>query len=142
MAYEEKSAWVMGVLAVVTYSIYITILLGTAAGGPLTEADYVPLVFWTIGSSIVASILIHIVLGMFSPHVRGRSDQRDRQIQKFGEHVGNGFLVAGALAAMLFAMFELGYFWIANVIYLAFTLSAVLASIAKIVAYRRGLPEW
>jgi hypothetical protein len=39
-------------------------------------------------------------------------------------------------------MAELPYFWIANAVYLAFFLSAALASVAKIVAYRRGLPAW
>ena len=32
--------------------------------------------------------------------------------------------------------------WIANVIYLCFTLSAVVGSVAKIVAYRRGFQSW
>jgi hypothetical protein len=40
------------------------------------------------------------------------------------------------------AMAELPHFWIANVIYLGFVLSAVLGSTLKIVAYRRGLPGW
>ena len=48
----------------------------------------------------------------------------------------------GALAAMLMAMFEFDTFWIANVIYLAFVLSAILSFIAKSVFYRRGLPTW
>ena len=38
------------------------------------------------------------------------------------------------------AMLEVAYFWIANAVYLAFFLSAVLGSVARIVAYRRGLP--
>jgi hypothetical protein len=40
------------------------------------------------------------------------------------------------------AMVELDYFWIANVIYLAFHLSAILGAAAKIVAYRRGFQPW
>ena len=40
------------------------------------------------------------------------------------------------------AMAEWDYFWIANVIYLCFVLSAILGSIAKIVAYRQGFPQW
>ena len=31
-------------------------------------------------------------------------------------------------------------FWIANAVYLGFVLSAVVGSVAKVVAYRRGLP--
>jgi hypothetical protein len=36
------------------------------------------------------------------------------------------------------AMAEGDHFWIANAIYLAFVLSALTASVVKIVAYRRG----
>ena len=42
---------------------------------------------------------------------------------------------------LLFALAELDPFWIANVIYLGL-LSAVLASVTRIVAYRRGFQTW
>ncbi len=40
------------------------------------------------------------------------------------------------------SMAELNHFWIANVIYLAFVLSTLLGSAAKIAAYRRGFQQW
>lgn len=140
MSYEEKSTWVLGLLAVVTYVVYATVILTMAQSVPLVDVDYVPVILWTIGGSIVVSIGIHIVLGA----QRGKdiSDTRDREIYRRGEHIGQAFLVAGALAAMLMAMFEWDTFWIANVIYLAFVLSAILAFIAKIVFYRAGMPTW
>ena len=39
-------------------------------------------------------------------------------------------------------MAELDYFWIANAIYLAFVLSALLGSMAKLMAYRHGFQPW
>jgi hypothetical protein len=72
----------------------------------------------------------------------GKKDQREREIHRFGEYTGYAFITIGALAAMIFAMFEFDYFWIANVVYLCFILSGILSSIAKIVAYRAGLPRW
>lgn len=48
----------------------------------------------------------------------------------------------GAVAALLMAMAELDHFWIANTIYLAFVLSAILGSMAKIAAYREGFQQW
>jgi hypothetical protein len=33
-------------------------------------------------------------------------------------------------------------FWIANVIYLGFVLSAVVGGVAKVVVYRAGVPQW
>ncbi|MFD2762840.1 hypothetical protein [Micromonospora eburnea] len=40
------------------------------------------------------------------------------------------------------ALADRDQFWIANVIYLGFVLSAVVGSAAKIVAYRRGFQSW
>lgn len=40
--------------------------------------------------------------------------------------VGQSFVVIGGVAALLMAMAEWEHFWIANVIYLAFVLSAIL----------------
>ncbi len=137
MSYEEKSAWVMGVLAVAALAVYAAITLGQAADIPLTETPYVPTMLWTIGGSIIASIVIHIGIGMTSRN--RKKDQRDREFYRFGETVGHGFLVAGALAALVMALLEWDYFWIANVLFLAFILSAIVAAIAKIVAYRRGI---
>ncbi|MDJ0335892.1 hypothetical protein QMG83_11715 [Salinibacterium sp. G-O1] len=142
MPFEEKSAWIMGILAVVTYAIYAFIMSGLAQTVPLPEVDYVPVMIWMIGASIVASILLHIAIGLTSRKDAGRKDQRDRQIYRMGEYIGQSFVIAGALAAMLMAMFELPHFWIANTLYLAFVLSAILGTIAKLVSYRRGMPAW
>ena len=142
MAYEEKSAWIYGLVSVVFYAIYVVTVLGQAATTAITEVDYVPPLLWTIGGSIVASIVIHIITSIVSGAKNDRRDQRDREIERFGSHVGNAFLVIGGVAAMLLAIFQLGYFWIANVLYLCFFLSALLSSITKIIAYRRGLPAW
>jgi hypothetical protein len=138
MAAEEKSAWIMGFLAIVVYPVYLIWVLSSVGDGPLTEAPYAwPMVF-TIGGSIVLSIILHI---FFAPQI-GKKDQREREIHRFGEYTGYAFITIGALSAMVLAIFEFDYFWIANVVYLCFVLSAILGSIAKIVAYRSGLPRW
>ena len=142
MAFEEKSAWIMGLVSVVAYAAYAFIVLNLGRALPLAEVDYVPAMLGTIGAAIVVSILLHIVVGIISRKDAGKKDQRDRQIYRMGEYVGQSFVVAGAIAAMLLAMFELPHFWIANVLYLAFVLSAILGTIAKLVSYRGGMPAW
>ena len=142
MAFEEKSAWIMGIVSVVAYAAYAFIVLNLGRALPLAEVDYVPAMLGTIGAAIVVSILLHIVVGIISRKDAGKKDQRDRQIYRMGEYVGQSFVVAGAIAAMLLAMFELPHFWIANVLYLAFVLSAILGTIAKLVSYRGGMPAW
>ncbi|MBO1269024.1 hypothetical protein [Arthrobacter cavernae] len=141
MSFEEKSAWIMGVLAAGTYAAYLVIVFGMAAGAPLAEVPYVAPMLWTIGASIAVSIVLHILIRIASPKDAGK-DQRDKEIYRFGEYIGQSIVVIGAVAALLMAMAEFGHFWIANAIYLAFVLSAILGSVAKIVAYRRGFQPW
>ncbi|GAB3618263.1 hypothetical protein GCM10027416_28200 [Okibacterium endophyticum] len=142
MSSEEKSAWTQGVLAIVMYGVYLVVILSRAASTPLTEVPYIPPMLWTIGISIVASIVIQALAAAAAPKDAGKIDQRDKQIGRFGEYVGHWVLVAGALAALGFAMAELSHFWIANVIYLAFVISAIVTSAVRIVAYRRGFHSW
>lgn len=138
MAAEEKSAWIMLFVAIAAYTTYVIWVLNSTGGGELTDAPYVVPILGTIGGSIVLSILLHI---FFVPRI-GKKDQRDREIYRFGEYTGYAFVTIGALGAMLLAIFEVDHFWIANAIYLGFVLSAIIGSLAKIAAYREGLPRW
>ena len=95
-----------------------------------------------IGISIAAAIVLHLLVAMAAPKDANKKDRRDKEIYRFGEYAGQSFVVAGGLAALGMSMAEWDYFWIANVIYLGFVLSGVVGSAAKIVAYRRGLPQW
>jgi len=138
VAFEEKSAWIMLVLAVTTYSGYLVTVWRSASDTALVDVPYIAPMLWAIGISIGASIVIHIALGAFSERFK---DQRDREIYQSGERIGQSFIVIGALAALLLAMAEVSYFWIANAVCLAFFLSAVLSSIARICFYRFGFPR-
>ena len=141
MSYEEKAAWVQGIVAVLGYGVYLAIILSRVGGGALVDVPYVDAMLWTIGAGIVAGIIGGIFVAIGS---RGRTqkDQRDRQIYRRGEYAGQSFVVIGALGALILAMIEADWFWIANLVYLCFVLSAILGWIFKSVAYRRGLPEW
>jgi len=142
MPFEEKNAWVMGVLAAGTYTGYLVVILGRAGDTPLAEVPYVAALLWAVGVSIAASIVLHMLFAMFSPKDAHKKDQRDREINRFGEYIGQSFVVIGGVAALGMSMAELDHFWIANAVYLAFVLSAILGSTAKIVAYRRGFQPW
>jgi len=95
-----------------------------------------------MGAVVDAAIVAHIVVGIASPKDIDKKDQRDREIYRPGEYVGQHFVAIGAVAALGLSMAELNHFWIANVIYLAFVLSTLLGSAAKVVAYRRGFQQW
>jgi len=142
MAIEEKRAWILGLTAIGAYVGYLSIILSRAQDTPWAQVPYAATLLWSVGLSIAASIVLSIIVGMFSPKDVEKKDQRDREIYHFGERIGQSFVVIGATAALLMAMVKADYFWISNVIYLCFVLSAVVASIAKIAAYRRGFPTW
>jgi cell division protein FtsW (lipid II flippase) len=142
MSAEEKRAWIFLMVSAIAYATYAVVILGRAGVTPLAEVPYAASLLWSIGIAIVVSIVLNIVVGIFSPRDAKQKDQRDREINRFGEYTGQAFLVIGGVAALLMALAEVPWFWIANAVYLAFVLSAILGSVAKIVAYRRGLPQW
>jgi len=139
VSYEEKGTWVYLVTSAVAYAVYLAIILGRLRNVPVAEVQYVPVLLWTTGASIVASIVGRVVVETASPSDSRRGDVRDRDVSRLGEYASRWFLVAGAAAALVMAMAKVDYFWIANVIYLGFVLWAVAGSALKLVAYRRGL---
>jgi hypothetical protein len=141
MSYLEKNTWAFGVIAVLGYGSYVAVVLSRADGGPLTGVAYVGPLLATIGAAVVTGIVAGIVLGMTSAE-RGVRDEREQAIERMGEHVGQSFLVLGGLGALVLALVEADHFWIANVLYLGFVLSAVLSSVARLVAFRRGVGPW
>ncbi|MFE5672998.1 hypothetical protein ACFQ58_15470 [Agromyces sp. NPDC056523] len=143
MSYEEKGTWVYLVIAVVGYTVYLSLVLPQVVGGVAVEdVDYVPVMLWTIGGAIVATIVLRILVEIVFPSESTKGDVRDREIDRLGTRVGGSFVVIGALGALVLSMLEADWFWIANVIYLCFVLSALLESITRLVAYRRGVPTW
>ncbi|MEH0931360.1 hypothetical protein [Micromonospora sp. CPCC 205558] len=142
MTHEEKRAWIMLVVSVVGYAVYAAVVVNRADGGTLTATPYAGVLLWTVGGGIVASIMAEIVMGVVNPRASRVSDVRDREIGRLGDYVGQAFVAIGAVSAMLMALAEWDWFWIANVIYLCFVLSAAVGSLAKVIVYRRGVPQW
>ncbi len=139
MSYEEKRTWVYLVSSTVSCAVYLVIISMRAQHGPVAQVPYVPALLWATGASILASITGSILFEAARPGEGRQRDVRDREIYRFGEYASRWFIVAGAAAAMLMAMARWDYFWIANVIYLGFTLWAIGGSVIKLAAYRRGL---
>ena len=142
MSFEEKNTWIYAVVSVAAFVAYVIVILGRAEGGPLADVPYVGPMLWTIGAAIVASIVGRIAVAIAWPKEADKTDQRYKEINRFGEYIGQSLVMVGAVLALVLSMAEVDYFWISNELYLLFVLSAVLGSIAKIVAYRRGFQPW
>ena len=142
MTHEEKRAWIRLVVAVLAYSAYVALIASRADGRSLPDMPYASTLLWTVGAAIAASIVAEAGMAIVAPGASRAKDVRDREIGRLGDHVGQSFLVIGAVAAMFMAMADWDRFWIANVIYLCFVLSAILSGITKVIVYRRSFPEW
>jgi len=155
MVAEQRNAWIALLVAVVGYAVYFNLVMTGAAGGPLVEAEYlIPMAVVVVGSvvgtvvlNVVVAVIAGIVAGSRDPktadatvrRVMQESDERDRAINRSGELAARWVLIAGALAALVFAGLELEHFWIAHVIFLGFYVSAIFGAIFKLSAYRWGL---
>jgi hypothetical protein len=139
MSYEEKGVWVYLATSAAGYLVYLAIIAGRVASTPVTAVSYVPVLLWTAGAAILASVIGRTLVETARPSDSRRTDVRDREIARSGEFGSRWFAVAGAAAGLAMALARWDYFWIANVIYLGFVLWAVAGSALKLAAYRRGL---
>jgi hypothetical protein len=142
VALEEKRAWIMALVTACGYVTYLLIILSRAGDGPLAETPYVAALLWTVGAAIAVAIVLSIAAEITTPKDSRTKDERDREIERFGEYIGHSFAAIGGVSALVMAMAEVDHFWIANAVYLAFALSGLLASVARIFAYRRGFQSW
>lgn len=141
MTHEQRAVWISLILAVAVYALYLALVLPQVLSRPAAEVDYVPVILWTIGGSIVGAIVINIVVGIFNRKAE-QGDTRDKEIDRYGEHRARWVVYLAALGALVLAMFRADPFWIANLIYLGFVLNAIASSVIKLRAYREGLPRW
>lgn len=139
MSYEEKGTWVYLAVSVGAYAWYLAVILGKAAQTPFTELSYVPTLLWAIGIAIIASIVGRMVFAMSRSRDNYKVDARDKEINRFGEYVSGIVLGAGMVGPFVLALAEFHSFWIANAMYLAFVLAAIVGAVVKLVSYRRGL---
>ena len=138
-SYEEKGAWVYLVVDVVTFTGNVTVISARADGAPLTEVAYVAPLLWSLGISIVLSILGRIAVEIARPSELLQADVRDKEITRFGDYVTGLVIGFGVLVPLGLAMAEQDHFWIANAIYAVSALAAVVGTVVRLVAYRRGL---
>jgi cell division protein FtsW (lipid II flippase) len=138
MSYDEKNTWIYGTVTIVSFAIYVIVILGRADGGPLVDVAYIRPMLWCIGGAILACIVGSMVVMAAKPDEADKRDERDREINRFGEFVGQSFAGVGGVLALILAMSEAEYFWIANAVYVSFVCSALLATVTKVIGYRRG----
>ncbi|MFC7722758.1 hypothetical protein [Nonomuraea recticatena] len=139
MSFEEKRAWIYAAIAAGVPVIYFALILRQIPTTDVTQIAYVGPMLAAIGGAIAANIITTIAAALASPKEADKKDERDKQINRLGEHIAFYVMSILALIPLGLTMAESAPFWIAHTLYLAFVLSALTSSIVKIVAYRRGL---
>lgn len=138
MTREEKETWVFLVVSVSAFAVYSVWLIAQVLGTPANDIAYIAPMLWAIGSAIVASIIGNIALSLTAPKAANTRDQRDREIQRYGDYSGQFLVNIAGLAAVVMCMLRVDYFWIANTIYFAFVGTALITSVVKLRSYRTG----
>ena len=148
MSNEERGQWVYLVVIVVTYGAYLVIVLGQLGGGAPADVDYVPVMLGAIGIAIVLAIVGRIVVGIaggiaaeMAGHERrprgGRPRPRHRALRRVRRRhgprrrhgravrpdAGRGPTTSGSRTRCTWRS----------------SLSAVVGTAVKLVAYRRGI---
>ena len=142
MTFLEKSNWVVLVVGVPTLLVYLALVVPQVLGKPIAEVSWVqPMIFAIVGF-IVANILGNVVAAASNPGDADKNDERDREIDRFGERVGNWLIIAGSCAALVLAMTRADHFWIANAIYFGGITAALVSSVTKIAAYHGPFQKW
>ncbi|MEU5690908.1 hypothetical protein [Actinosynnema sp. NPDC020468] len=132
MSYEEKGAWVYLVVTVAAF-------VGYAVVTPLRDGTpYVANLLWALGIAVVGAIVLRVLVEVVRPSERHRADERDREVRRRGEYVGGVVLGVAMVGPFGLALADRPHFWIANAMYLAYVLAAVVGTAVKLVGYRRG----
>jgi Na+(H+)/acetate symporter ActP len=142
MTFQEKSNWVVLVVALPTLLIYAALIVPQLMSKPLAEVSWVQPLILAIVGFVVANVLGNVVAAVSNPREADVSDERDQAIDRFGERIGNWLIVAGAITALVLAMAVAHQFWIANAIFLGFLAAAIVSGFAKIAAYRGWTQRW
>ncbi len=142
MSFEEKGAWLYAVIGVVLPLVYFATILGQLPSVAVGDIEYQSQLLWVVGAAIVLSIVGMIGIGILSPNDAGKADQRDKEVNRFGEYVGGIVLGVGMLVPFGLAIAEAQHFWIANAMYLVFVIGTLTGTFVKLVAYRRGFQRW
>jgi NADH:ubiquinone oxidoreductase subunit 6 (subunit J) len=142
MTFQEKSNWVVLVVAVPTLFVYAALIVPQVLNTPLAEVSWVQPLILAIAGFVVANVLGNVAAAVSNPREADLSDERDQAIDRFGERIGNWLLVAGAITGLILAMAMAHQFWIANAIFLGGLAAAIVSALAKIAAYRGWIQRW
>ena len=137
MSLTEVSRWASLTLIVVTTVAYGFIVLPQVSTTAPRDIDWQIPMLWAIGISIVGTIVLSIVIAIVNAIITRRepqkADVREKQIERYGDRIGQSIMAVGTAVVLVMAMLELDAFWIGNALFL---LGAIGSSIGAIMSIR------
>ena len=140
MTFEEKSQWAYGFASLVVPAIYLVWLARQIAdAAEVSDISYVRTLLWAIGAGIIVNMVGNSFVRGSNLAEADKRDRRDREIRVRGDAAS--FIVFSILvvAPFVLAMRDVETFWIANSIYVAYVLTAIVGVVVKAVLYRKGI---
>lgn len=138
MRFPEKSAWMMAVTVVVGYGCYLAGVMGQLDGASVAGIDY-QLTAVVAAVSVVALVAVsHLALAATGPTSSKGDFSGGAAIKRYARSTSGVVVSAAAVIAMVLAMVEADYFWIANVILAGLVAAELAAAGSEILIYRRG----
>lgn len=149
MSWEERIAWVSGVVTVLAALWYGWAIRDVFEPVPVDQIVYrtplivavVAMIVGNVAGAIVLSVGAAIraeVTGVGAANAIDRRDERDARIEARGDRVGFYVVATATVCVLGMAMLESPYFWIANAAFAGLVVSGLVSTVVKLVAYRRG----
>jgi hypothetical protein len=139
MSFREKSAWVMGLVMVVTGLFYLNVAIGTSGGmgrivPPLTV--FVPYV----GLVVIASIVAQTTMAVLSPReANAPADERERLVLDRAGNWSGSVLGIGAVTSVLHFLYHGDASLLFHMVMGSLILSQVAEYTLQIALLRRGI---
>ncbi|WP_426508688.1 hypothetical protein ACPPVO_59195 [Dactylosporangium sp. McL0621] len=149
MTVNERTVWASLATVVVSSGAYGALMVPRLLHQPVAEISWVVPMLWTLGLSIVGSIVLSIVFTIVAEATRGggsvpacggtvTSDVRDQEIGRRGWRASMIVISVGFGGALVLAMLDAHSFWIGNLLFVFGTIGAVVEAITKLRLYQRG----
>lgn len=148
MTAEERSVWVYLAVVAITSTAYFAVVIPRAVSQPIEDVSWITPMLWALGFSIAGTIVGSIVGSMsgavglairgIRPEGQLEGDQRDKDIRRMGDQRAALAASSAMFVVLVLAMIGADLFWIGNTVFLAGTVGALLETVTKIRAYRRG----
>ncbi len=131
MSFQEKSAWVLGI---------VTLLVGAVYGGILWQAEglFTPMLMLPmIVLFIMLTIVFHIVAALLNPRAADTTDDRDREIERKGDAAG-GYITGGFMLLIMALAMITNHWMIANLAFIGMLAAELVKALWRVTLYRLG----